>query len=475
MGNRLTSEEVENRLQRLRNFEKRDEVQRSQIQTLRELTTELREQVSTLTDINRVQLEMITTLTLQNTELKEIVFGSKKKRKKKGDDDMNDSTPSLNQGSPRTKDSYKRPLPNENEITERKHHQISSCSCGQKLTRKEIVIYYEEDIPLPIKKTVTCHSVEKGYCPCCHKWQTAAPLPTAKVIIGRKVRKLVTVLSVVNLNSYSQIESLLANVFSFSVSQGEIAGILAKEANHLNPAYERLKEKIRGAPVKGIDETGWKVFQGNIKGDYAWVLNSVPDNESLFLLGQSRGKGNVSTLLGEVPTGYTVSDDYGAYNSLKKDGKHQLCFAHPHRKLRDLAHSDDLKGKSLKACQKAYQKFVTVYADLKEKRDPKRYTEFKKRLVGLSKVGKNDPIKLIQIKEGIRKNIPSYLTCLSDPRIPLDNNQTERSLRHLVLKRKMSFGSLNQRTAGNLSILLSVILTLKQQSPHNFFEKYLRV
>ncbi|MBI5401108.1 MAG: transposase [Candidatus Yonathbacteria bacterium] len=29
-----------------------------------------------------------------------------------------------------------------------------------------------------------------------------------------------------------------------------------------------------------------------------------------------------------------------------------------------------------------------------------------------------------------------YLTCLSDSRIPLTNNQAERSLRHLVLKRK---------------------------------------
>jgi len=474
MGKRLTTEEVENRLQALRNTKKTNEAQKRLIVTQGETIVALREQLATSAAVIKNQEEMITNLTLMYSELKEIIFGSKRKKKQK-DDDTDDTASSAGQGSPRTKDSYKQPLPKEDEITERKHHQISSCSCGQKLTRKEIAIYYEEDIPLPIKKTVTCHSVEKGYCPCCHKWQTAVPLPTAKVIIGRKARKLVTVLSVVNLNSYSQIESLLTNVFSFPVSQGEIADILAREANHLRPVYEGLKEKIRGAPVKGMDETGWKVFQGNSKGDYAWVLNSVPENESLFLLGQSRGKGNIRTLLGETPTGYTVSDDYGAYNSLKKGGKHQLCFAHPHRKLRDLAHSDDLKGKSLKACQKAYQKFAAVYADLKNNRDPKRYTEFKERLVELSKVGKNDPRKLAQIKEGIKKNIPSYLTCLTDPRIPLDNNQTERSLRHLVIKRKMSFGSLNQKTAENLSILLSVLLSLKQKAKGNFFEEYLGV
>lgn len=75
----------------------------------------------------------------------------------------------------------------------------------------------------------------------------------------------------------------------------------------------------------------------------------------------------------------------------------------------------------------------------------------------------------------LRGNIQKYLTCLEDPRIPLTNNQAERSLRHLVLKRKISFGSLTKKTADNLAVLSSVILSLRQRYQSNFFREYLRV
>ncbi|MBI5401059.1 MAG: transposase, partial [Candidatus Yonathbacteria bacterium] len=62
-----------------------------------------------------------------------------------------------------------------------------------------------------------------------------------------------------------------------------------------------------------------------------------------------------------------------------------------------------------------------------------------------------------------------------DSRIPLTNNQAERTLRHLVLKRKISFGSLTKRKADNLSVLLSVLMSLKQRHQAGFFGEYLRV
>ena len=57
----------------------------------------------------------------------------------------------------------------------------------------------------------------------------------------------------------------------------------------------------------------------------------------------------------------------------------------------------------------------------------------------------------------------------------MTNNQAERSLRHLVLKRKISFGSLTKRTAENLAVLLSVLMSLRQRYPSNFFGEYLKV
>ena len=51
-------------------------------------------------------------------------------------------------------------------------------------------------------------------------------------------------------------------------------------------------------------------------------MSGTQSQESVFLVGEHRGKGNVDTLMGENYKGVVVSDDYGAYRKLKN---HQLC------------------------------------------------------------------------------------------------------------------------------------------------------
>lgn len=167
-----------------------------------------------------------------------------------------------------------------------------------------------------------------------------------------------------------------------------------------------------------------------------------------------------------------MTDDYGAYRKL---GNHQLCWAHLIRKFRDLAKSGELEEKTRLHCQSEYQKLCLIYDNLKNNRQIEKSHYFTNELKELSKINKRDPEKLIRYKTTLLKNIPQYLTCLADSKIPLTNNQAERSLRHLVLKRKISFGSLTQRTADNLAVLLSVLMSWKQRYQSNFFQEYLKV
>jgi hypothetical protein len=84
-----------------------------------------------------------------------------------------------------------------------------------------------------------------------------------------------------------------------------------------------------------------------------------------------------------------------------------------------------------------------------------------------------DPKKLTVIKESLRKNISSYFTYMAHEGVLLDNNKAERALRHLVLKRKISFGSRTQKGADTLSVLCSALLSLWWRKPRNFFQEYL--
>lgn len=463
----LPPEEIKKRLIRLRNVEYLHEAQRFKIWHLRDENRALKKEIRALKLVVVEQQKTIDDLKLQIEELRTMVFG----RKKKKDDSDDDDPAPPKEETPRTADSYKRPLPKDEEVTEVMSHPLSLCRCGAEATRKQTVIFYEEDIPLPAKRIVRKHVVLRAYCPECKKWSSAIPLPNHKVVLGKNAQKYICYLSVMSRLSFTQIQYVLRDTYSLKISQGEIAKILERESVRLRPFFEQLKVKIRGEPGVHLDETGWKLLSG---GDvsYAWVMSGTESTESVFLIGESRGKGNADKLLGDNFDGFVVSDDYGAYRKLKR---HQLCWAHLLRKFRDVAQSGELPPNQRKRCREDYENLCTLYGDLKQHRGMERYDEYAERLTHLSAIKPHNPTKLLRVKTTLRKNIPNYLTCLSDSRIPLTNNLAERSLRHLVLKRKISFGSLTKRTAENFAVLVSVLMSLKQRFQSNFFGEYLRV
>jgi len=84
---------------------------------------------------------------------------------------------------------------------------------------------------------------------------------------------------------------------------------------------------------------------------------------------------------------------------------------------------------------------------------------FTAQLHALTDAFPDEPKKLITLKATLRKNIPNYLTGLKDASIPLTNNRAERDIRHVVLKRNVSFGSRNAKGAEHTGILLSCLMS----------------
>jgi len=203
--------------------------------------------------------------------------------------------------------------------------------------------------------------------------------------------------------------------------------------------------------------------------------------EVVFLKGKNRGIGNAKELYGNSKA-ILVSDDYGAYKKLTSE--HQLCWAHLHRKLRDLAESKTLKKVVLSVSIDTFKKESKIYSEIRELANRNDLSEdtrikyvkkFTKKLEELSEINPLDPKKLKTYKETLKKNIPKYLTCIRLPNVPADNNQAERSLRHIVLKRKTSFGHISEKGAETMSILMSVLLTIRNRIRENgktFWEEY---
>lgn len=448
---------------RLRNLERLHVRAKERIISLEKENKQLRQRIKELEDSDKDKGEKIEAMAFQLEQIKIKLFGKKptvnrvllKKEKK-----IRDSF------------SYQRPIPTN--ITKTKPHPVNECShCHGALKKKSIKVFFEEDTPLPIQKIVIRHEVEVGYCDLCKRQSSGYPVPSKKSILGDNVKKYVCVLSIANRLSHSQIQDHLKDVFNLHVSIGEVGNILETEADNLRPDYQALKKSVTSQSGTHYDETSWKV-QKEEQGKFAWVATGTDNNDAVFSLGKSRGKGNIGDI-GKGKIG--ISDDYGAYRNVFAE--HQLCWAHPQRKLRDMAESGEFGKEKKKQIIQTYSQFSNLYQNIRKKisneLSPYLKTKFQKIFNQISESHFLDPTPLSKLKISLRKNKEKYFTFLNYQGITIDNNKAERALRHLVIKRRTSFGSKTQRGAETTSILASVILSLKWNGPENWFQKYLKL
>ena len=479
----LSQQDINQRLIKLRNYERLYPELKAKYQDSQQEIKLLKQRVALLEEEINTQKSINQKLQLQVEELRTMVFG--KKKSNKPDDDLDDSSSKGGSSQSRHASSFRRKLPEESEIMLTTPHQITHCpTCSTPLTRVKDVIRYVEDMLLPQGMVNVFKRVEKliittGYCPACKTRVSAIPIPKQSVSLGSNVRRFVAYADTILRLTYEQTRSFLKDMVHLSISDGEISNILAEQARLLRPEQERLKELIRGQPGAHYDETSWRVRDGT-QGNYAWVMTGTQTADAIFRLGMSRGKGNAEQLkAGSSRTQIGITDDYGAYRTLFV--LHQLCWAHPHRKLRDLAQSETLDEEVRVHCRTIYQQFAALYGDIRHAltipltdRANLRH-RFKERLHTIAEPHSSDPAKLLAIKNGLQRNADAYLTCLSHDGIPPDNNKAERALRHLVLKRKNSYGSKTQAGADTTSILASTLLSAWWRRPDNFFSEYARI
>ena len=464
--------------------------QLSEIQRLRQsnsrLTNEnkkLRSRILVLETENKELKATVEELKLQIEELRRMIFGDGKK----GDKDLSEKLFSKlrkKSSKKRPAESYRRPVPPKEDITDEKYYHINQCpDCDTHLTNfKEIERYIEDVLPLSewskalrkIKKEL----ITTGYCKCCNKRVCAKKISPQLVSLGENIRQFICFATVILRLSYEQVQDFLESTSGINVSNGEISNILKKESDQLEPAFERLKVTIRGKPAVHYDETGWKV-QKMQQGNYAWVMTDTETTDTIFLIGRSRGKGNIDELRGsDNHDQIGISDDYGAYKNTFNI--HSLCWAHHHRKLRDLKNSGALSIEKKKHCEEAYKNFAKLYDDIQKlinKTTPEKISlstknKYKNRFNKITKLHLLDPLKLKKIKIRLKEQKECYFVCVEKKGIPLDNNKAERALRHLVLKRKNSYGSKTQAGANKMSILYSVLLSAWWRSKKAFFQEY---
>lgn len=464
--------------------------QRGIITRLKNENRRLRARIVVLEQGRKEDKAAIETLALQLKELQKIVFG----RKHSGDKDDEDKTPK----PPRSKSSFRRPIPKPEEITDDEKYSIEAClDCGTPLTLKTVLVRYIIDILLPHQneqtghieapaKTVVKQTIERGWCPKCRKWHTASfpshspPVKNNEVLFGPGIKEFIAFQTNIIRDTYTQIQAQLSSLYDIEISQGEIANILEKTGVKLSPEYERLKKRVKQSRGCHLDETGWQT-----RGEKNYVHINAPtdSNEVVFLIGRNRGKGNSTELVGEDYQGTVISDFLPNYKNMPGGGDHQGCWSHLLRKTRDLKNNQNFEENKRSFTLKIHIKLKGIFADtkaivsgqfsLKEREEqlPGLYRRIEDTAKDIYNF-KESPKKLTDIANLILKYKHELFTCVTHEGIPLDNNKAEQGLRHLVLKRKNSFGTQSENGNKTLEVNMSVILSIWRQDKTTFWPKF---
>jgi hypothetical protein len=366
-------------------------------------------------------------------------------------------------------------------VTSTEHHAISACRhCGDQLTDITEYVHFIEDIILPIltdtqTKTVTKQLIQRGWCIRCGKYSSALDLRGQDVQLGPNIRSFVMYCNTILDLSFSQISTILWDLYRVKVTTGEVSALLAERGCVYAPEYEAIRERLRAGPGVHADETTYPIFGAG--GGYTWLAISTVTTDRLFQVSDSRGSGHLRKLLGEEEfTGVGITDGYSLYKTYFL--LHQICWVHLFRTIRDLVRNANLPAYQYPHCREWYERFNATYAKLRDYlQQPfdqdlraEQYGELLTEVLELCWPDLADPKKLAQLKKHMLKHEDALFTCLVIPGVPADNNRAEQAIRKLVLKRKKSFGVRTSTGAKTLSVLMSVAWTWWEKDRDHFFQ-----
>jgi len=349
-----------------------------------------------------------------------------------------------------------------NEVDEVIKHSPEFCSCcGNDLsTTVETLICSRQllDVPPIMLKRIE-HQIFKKQCSCGHTMESNFPQYIANPVqYGPNVEALVGYLHTRQYLPYGRMQEFLKDVMGLPVSTGGINNILQRLAKKATPFYDNIKERVQQATCIGTDETGLNI---DSKKHWMWVWQN---NKLTYLLSSdSRGFKTIEEAFENgLPNTALVHDRWACH--FQTDAKaHQICTAHL---LRDLNYINDLYGKkcdwvsNLKTLlQEALQLKKELTIDDYYCPNAKRQILFDKLKQLLRYPMHQDYPKSKTLQKKLLAKQHCILYFLLQPNVPPDNNGSERAIRNVKVKQKISGQFKSTDSANMFATLRSVIDT----------------
>ena len=312
------------------------------------------------------------------------------------------------------------------------------------------------DLP-PIAMEVSEHRAESKWCPACAKW-VAAAFPagvSAPVQYGPGMQSVMSYLNIAQLLPCERTADVCQDLFGHRPSAGSVVRAVARCAEKVAPAVDRITGVLREAKQLHADETGVRCA-----GHTEWIHVASTATHTLFSHSPKRGRQGFE--VGGVLTDYggnLITDFWGSYDTLE-NCDHSRCNAHLLRELTPFSEdAEDVKGANRWAAGliAALLAMKQAAADARTRgqnhiqpailqpqlRDYdqclaeglKIHPKVEK---SLGKCGRAKQSKEHNLLKRMSEKRDEVLRFAHDLDVPFDNNQAERDLRMIKVQQKVS-------------------------------------
>jgi transposase len=333
------------------------------------------------------------------------------------------------------------------------------------------------DLPQPKPIVVTEHRAHRCRCTGCGS-VTKGAFPeavSAPVQYGDRITAIVVYLSAFQFVPLDRLATLMADLFNVSLSRATIEKMSRRAGERLLGFAEAVRQLILIAPVKHLDETGFRVVK-----TLKWLHIAATGLLTYYRIGVDRGD-----MLSGV-SGILVHDHWKSYYTIP-GVEHALCNAHHLRELQALfeieqedwarrmqillrraCHVEHLSRDKKQAPEqrvidlinRQYDAIVATGITFHQGLPalPQKLRKDGTPRAGRPKrrVGHNLVVRLGDHKEAV-------LRFLTNPDVPFTNNQAERDGRMMKLKQKISGCFRSLRGANDFAVIRTLISTAKKR------------
>jgi transposase len=206
---------------------------------------------------------------------------------------------------------------------------------GRAFSAPVIARQYQTEIPR--RPIVRQFDIEIACCQGCgvrvqgrHPLQTSDALGAAASQLGPDAHALQAVLNKSCGLSHGKIRTLFQQAFGITLARATSCRSVRKTAGQCRPAYEQIRQSVRGSPWVVPDETGWRV-----DGRSAWLHAFVGKSATCYAITPGRGHEPLTEVIGEDYSGDLIHDGWVVYDRFRQAG-HQACLAHLLRRCHEL-------------------------------------------------------------------------------------------------------------------------------------------